>query len=418
MDLSLTEEQKQIKVLVKDFCQQEVDMPSLQGKIAETTKARTVDEIKAAFPYDLLKKMDEVGLRQLSIPGKYGGTATEDEPNMTLVLAAEEFGYWGGGIGDIVVIPWFFIRAVATNYYVSDAQKEWIFSQYTANPAMMVAVTASEPAGSTDVHLPYDEGGSKIVQVFAQKDGNDWIINGDKMYSSGRAVADMVLAFTRTDKTAPASQAMTVFWLPGSAPGITVTPNITTIQELGGNCQTNYDNVRVPDANLVGEINKGYSILESVFELKFYAVAEFVGAVQKLYEIMREFASQRVGGGKPIIEHTSIASKLGDIAIDIEMLRDLVRRTAWEIDQLEKEGPRPLRESKKFSSIACYARMKQLSWKFCQVAADVYGGICASVDLPFEGFLRNIFLRSSAGLTLDVELAEAGRHYDNRVKKD
>ena len=416
MDFSLSEEQKQIKALVRDFCRQEIDPAKVRQRIAQTSQARTVEEIRAAFPYDLLKKMDDVGLRQLSIPAKYGGTAPDEEPNMALVVAAEEFGYWGAGIGDIVVIPWFFVRTIAANHYVTEEQKEWFFSQYTANPVMNVAITASEPAGATDVHLPFDDGGSRIVQVTARKEGKEWVISGDKMYSSGRAVADMVMAVTRTDKAAPASHAMTVFWVPSDAPGVTIIPNVTTIQELGGNCQTHYENVRVSEDNLVGEAGKGYSILETLFELKYYAVAEFVGAMQRLYEQMREFAAQRVGGGKPIIQHTSVSSKLGDVAIDLETLRGLVYRTAWELDQMEKEGSRPLGEARKFSSIACYARMKQISWRFCQVAADVYGGICASVDLPWEGFLRNIFMRSSAGLTLDVELSEASRHYDNRYR--
>jgi len=418
MDFSLTEEQKQIKALVKDFCQQEVNPAFVQAKIAETSRARTIEEIKAAFPYDLLKKMDDVGLRQLSIPAKYGGTATEDDSNMALTIASEEFGYWGGGIGDIVVIPWFFLRTVATNYYVTEKQKEWIFSKFTSNPIMNVAITASEPAGSTDVHLPFDEGGNKIVQVISHKDGDEWIINGDKMYSSGRAVADIAMVVTRTDRNTPASNAMTVFWVPSDATGVEIFPNINSTQELGGNCQTHYENVRVSEDNMVGEVNKGYSLLETLFELKFYAVAEFVGAMQRLYEQMREYAKQRTGGGKPIIQHTSISSKLGDLAIDLETLRGLVYRTAWELDQMEKAGARPLGEAKKFSAIACFARMKQVSWRFCQAAADIYGGICSSVDLPWEGFLRNIFMRSAAGLTLDVELSEASRHYDNRYRAE
>jgi acyl-CoA dehydrogenase len=414
MDFFLSEEQKQIKALVKEFCRQEVDTKTLQEKLAQTVAAETAADIREAFPYDMLEKLDKIGLRQLAVPRQYGGTAPDEDANTTLAIAAEEFGYWGFGIGDIVVIPWFFVRAVATNRYVTDTQKKWFFDQYIANPRMMVGVTASEPAGSTDVHMPYDEGGRYILQVTAETDGDGWIINGDKMFSSGRGATDMVLVAARTDKELPVSRAMSIFWVPSDAPGVSITPNRMVAVEFGGNCQTHYDNVRVTGDHLVGEVNKGFSIIESIFELKCYAVAEFVGALQRLYEDMREYARQRVGGGKPIIKHTAVAAKLGELAINIEALRGIVYRTAWESDQLEASGGRPLGEGNWFWDMASYAMMKQVSWQFCQVAADIYGGMAGSVDLPIENFLRNIFYRSAAGLTLEVELIEASKHYDSR----
>ena len=100
MDFSLTEEQKHIKALIKQFCQREIDQKQLEEIAAKTSAARTIAELRSVYPYDLLEKLHKVGLRQLQIPVKYGGTAPETDVNLTLTMAAEEAGYWGGRIVD------------------------------------------------------------------------------------------------------------------------------------------------------------------------------------------------------------------------------------------------------------------------------------------------------------------------------
>lgn len=416
MDFFLTEEQKQIMALVKEFCQREVDHKRLEEIATKTFEARTAEECKAVYPYDLLEKLHNVGLRQLQIPVKYGGTAPETDVNLTLTMAAEEVGYWGGRIVDPLMIPWLFLRAIATNRYVTEEQREWIFSKFITNPRLIVATSVGEPAGGTDIHLPYDEGGSSILQVTARKDGNEWVINGNKTFCSNGGTADFIMVAARTDKEAPVSNAMTFFWIPTDAPGITVTPNRMLTLEFGGNCQTHYDDVRVPETNIIGEVNKGFSIIESFFQAHLPGVSGSVGLMQRIYEQMREYAQQRIVGGKPLIQHTSAASKLGELAVNLEALRALLYRGAWEIDQVEESGGRALGESNWFWFTAGYALFKRTSWRFCELATDIYGGMSASIDLPLSGFLKHIFYIRAAGLTVDAELIRAGWDYDARYR--
>jgi acyl-CoA dehydrogenase len=105
---------------------------------------------------------------------------------------------------------------------------------------------------------------------------------------------------------------------------------------FGGNCQNHFDDVRIPESNLIGQVNKGYAVLEAFFQGMFTVVAGELGGMQRLYEQMREYARQRIGGGKSLIKHSSIASKLGEIAISLEALRNYVYRAAWESDQVGK----------------------------------------------------------------------------------
>jgi acyl-CoA dehydrogenase len=416
MDFSLNEEQRQIMALVKQFCQREVDQKQLEEMSEKTFEARTVAELRAAYPYDLLEKLHKVGLRQLQVPAKYGGTAPESGVNLTLTMAAEETGYWGGRIVDPLMIPWLFLRAIATNRYVTEEQREWILGQFTANPRLVVATSVGEPAGGTDIHLPYDEGGSSILQVTAHEDGNEWVINGDKTFCSGGGAADFIMLAARTDKNAPVSRAMTFFWVPTNAPGLTLTPNRMLTLDFGGNCQSNYDNVRVPETNLIGEVNKGFSIIESFFQAHLPGVSGMMGSMQRIYEQMREYAKQRIVGGKPLEKHTSAASKLGEMGANLEALRALLYRSAWEIDQVEEAGGRALGESNLFWFAASYALFKRVSWRFCELATDIYGGMSASVDLPLGGFLKHIFYVRAAGLTVDAEFIRAGWDYDTRYR--
>jgi alkylation response protein AidB-like acyl-CoA dehydrogenase len=416
MNFFLSEEQKQIMALIKQFCQREVDHKRLEEIADKTFEARTVEECRAVYPYDLLEKLHDVGLRQLQIPVKYGGTAPETDVNLTLTMAAEEVGYWGGRIVDPLMIPWLFLRAIATNMYITEEQREWIFSKFINNPRVTVATSVGEPAGGTDVHLPYDEGGSSILKVTAHKDGGEWVINGDKTFCSNGGAADFIMLATRTDMKAPVSRAMTFFWVPTDAPGITLIPNRMVTLEFGGNCQTYYDNVRVPESSLIGEVNKGFSIIESFFLAHLPGVSGSLGLMQRIYEHMREYAKQRIGGGKPLIQHTGIASKLGELAVNLEALRSLLYRGAWEIDQVEKAGGRSLGESNWFWFAAGYAFFKRVSWRFCELATDIYGGMSASTDLPLAGFLKHMFYVRAAGLTTDVDSIKAGWDYDDRYR--
>lgn len=416
MDFTLTEEQEHIKLSVKQFCKREVDPKQLAELAEKSARARTVDELKAAYPYDLLEKLHNVGLRQLSIPVKYGGTAPEKGVNLTLTVIAEELGYWGGAVIDPLIVPWIFLRAIAANMYVTEEQRKWIFSKFVENPRMVIACASTEPAGGTDIALPFDEGGSSILQVNARKDGNEWIINGDKMFCTSGGAADYIMVSTRTDKTAPVSKAMSFFWVPTNAPGLTISPNRMVVQNFGGNCQTNYDNVRVPECNLIGQVNKGYSYHDSFGQAHLPGISGMLGGMQRIYEDMREYTKQRTGGNKPLIRHTSTAARLGEMAVNLESLRAMMYRSAWEIDRVDEAGGPPMGEANLFWFQAAYALFKKVSWRFCELASDIYGGMSASVDLPVAGFLNQIYYVRAAGATVDAELIKAGTIYDGRYR--
>ncbi len=130
MAFSLNDEQKQIKALVKDFCDREIDPKRIKEIEDKVYNAKTCDEVRSVFPRDLLEKLYEVGLRQLAIPEKYGGTAPEESGNITRAIAAEEMGYWSGGAAVLLATPLMVCKCSTASSYVTEEQREQFFQHF------------------------------------------------------------------------------------------------------------------------------------------------------------------------------------------------------------------------------------------------------------------------------------------------
>uniref|UniRef100_A0A7V4E4K8 Acyl-CoA dehydrogenase n=1 Tax=candidate division WOR-3 bacterium TaxID=2052148 RepID=A0A7V4E4K8_UNCW3 len=237
MNFEIFEDQKQIKILIKKFCQKELNEEYLKEIEMRITRAKTKEEIRKLFPWHLLDKLHEIGIRQLAIPQKYGGTAPEQQVNITLTLAAEEIGYWGGNLVGIVMIPWIFLRAIAIDKTINEDQRKWIFQKFVQDSRFLIATAVGEASSCTDIHYPYDEGGSAILKCKGFKEDGCWIIDGEKAYCSGGAVAHLIMVAVRTNPEGPVSEAMSFFWIPTNLPGVTITPHQMLATDLGGNCQ-------------------------------------------------------------------------------------------------------------------------------------------------------------------------------------
>lgn len=323
--LLMTEEQKQIKALIKQFCEKEVEMKWVEELTDKATAAKTIEDVRAIYPKDLMEKLHKVGLRQLCVPIEYGGGGASRFGSVTRAIAAEQLGYSIGIAARLLSIPWMHCAAMA-GYGATKEQQDWFFKQYMEDHNLDVALALSEPQGQGD------------VQSVAYKDGKEWVINGDKMFSSGAPVASLIRVVARTDKQNP--MARTDFWVRKDVPGLTHTLNRFVICEITGNSQTHWDNVRVPEECQVGELHKGDATPYGgeIVSAKMLMYSDVLGHCQRVYDGVVDYAKQRVRGGKPIIKHTKTAAMLGDAAINIEMARSYIYRVAAEYDEREKAG--------------------------------------------------------------------------------
>jgi alkylation response protein AidB-like acyl-CoA dehydrogenase len=402
----LTEEQKQIKALMRDFCKKEVNVKQMRELSDKAAISRTIEELRSYQPLELTDKLHDVGLRQLAVPVQYGGGGADF---MTRIIACEEAGYSGGVIAGILSSTWMDCANFAYAPTMTQAQRDWYFNQFMENHHLFSAGATSEPNGSADILYGYD-GDGEVMLTHAKKEGKEWVINGHKMFSSGGGVADIILITTRTNKSAPLPKALTLFWVRKDTPGMTMEMNRMVSENIAGNVQTHLENVRVPEEHLIGEVNKGFEILQHCAAVRMLPMMVALGSAQKMYENMRDYTKERVQGGKPLIKHFNIDALLGEVGVGLEAARALSRRGAWEYDQCEKAG----RPKNIFWTEAVRYYIKKVTWRMCEISSDIYGGIVGSVEMPVESFVRRTFRTLHTGGTTDMNLIQSGIEYDNR----
>jgi alkylation response protein AidB-like acyl-CoA dehydrogenase len=278
------------------------------------------------------------------------------------------------------------------------------------NPVGLCAHVVSEPEGGTDIHLPYDKPGAAL-RVVAHKEGRDWVINGNKMFSSGGGVGGFLLALARTDKNGPISTSASAFWVLKDTPGVSFELNRMIMPDIYGNVQTHFDNVRVPESQVVGQVNRGFDVLGQIHGTKMVAFSSIIGYARNMYEQIVDYARQRVQGGKPVIQHSHAAAMLGEVAIMLEASRSMLYRGAMEIDQQERAGA-PFNH---FWSIAMFYLAKRLSLQIAELGAEIYGGISATIDLPFASWVQHVYVFLAGGGPMGVDKFQSSMWYNNHT---
>ena len=385
MDFQLTEEQKSLKALAKEFCKREVPNGPIQSWRELMTKRNVEDRDRV--PWQWIRKLHEVGLKQLTAPEKYGGGGAGA---LTAFVVAEELTRLGGGIG--LVAKQFFTSWEYLGAVTNEEQQDEFFPQIMKNPDFIFASAQSEGEAFGDIILPYDEPG-KVMKTFAYRHGNEYIINGEKQWCTGGAVADLFLVHARTDKNAPISKGQSMFLVPAKTPGISVVRNNDIfLPHFLPNSVIHFEDVRVPVRYLVGEENKGWGYMwRGVYRQAFCTMSTFVGDAQALFEYVRDFTKQRIGGGKPIIEHGNVGPLVTEMAIIIEAARLLCLSGCWRLDQQHNAGGEQGAAGMSFVIDTTRSYVLQAMVRIGQLATEVLGGLGATGEAPLEAFLDRTF---------------------------
>jgi alkylation response protein AidB-like acyl-CoA dehydrogenase len=381
MDFELTEEQKALVALAKDFCKRALK-PELLSELI------TRSEPRDRVPWDVMKKMHDVGFLTVTVPERYGGWGAD---LLTRVLLADTLAQSAAPgtaallAPNLLMFNWKMcgdLAAVAT-----EEQQDEFFARVTSDHTFSMGEIATEPDHGLDPILPYDEPGSGLA-TYAYRDGDEYVVNGEKCFC-GNGTASMLWVFVRTDKKKPLSQSMSILLVPTDTPGFSIQKvNEFISTPLGINADLLFDNMRVPVRYLVGEENKGFAIFEGRRAFWLAISAFEIGTAQAIYEYTKEYAKTRVQGGKPIFEHLTVGTRIVDMLLHIEQARYLVYKTAWEYDQAVKSGG-PLVSSLGFN--LCNAALRDLGILVAEHAAEVFGGRAALKELPIEGYIRSVY---------------------------
>jgi len=375
-DLSYTEEQLDIRSRVREFVEKEVKPISIErDKILDPEEA---------FPWDIVEKADAIGLRTLPLAEKYGGGGLDGQ---TTAMVIEELAYGDMGVGVIFHQTWKWVLLMQELCTEDQIQKYLI--PWRDDPRGMIALALTEPVAGSDNILPCLDVKAGM-QTTAIPEGDHYVLNGMKHFISNGYCARLCLIFARTDPNKPVNEGCSLFIVPKDTPGFSVGHVDDKIGErLADNAELILENVRVPKENLIGEWNKG--LLSTARVLRYsqaFAGATCLGAAQLAFEKALDWAKTRVQGGKPIIEHSNIQERLGEMWAAIQGCRLMYMKAAWAADNKQYFDPRLATVVNPFCS--------EKVMKVTLDALQIFGGYGMDRGLGVEKLVRDatIFLHS------------------------
>ena len=371
MNFDLTAEQKLWQKTVHDFVAKEV-----QPKAAEV-------DVTYEFNWSATRKMGPLGLLGLNIPEEYGGSGVDA---VSAAIAIEELG-WGCGSTALAIAAHNGLGTTPIALFGSDALKKQWLPRVASGQNKLGALALTEPGAGSDL-----QGG---VTTRATKDGNEWVINGEKMWCTNASIAEYIITLVRTD-SAGGSRSLSQILVPTNTPGLKIGPAEKKMGLHGSPTHAvTYDNVRVPLENLIGEEGKGlHQTLSTLDGGRIGIGAISVGLAQAAFEYAVQYARERQAFGKPIAEQEAIQWMLADAATEIEAARTLLYKAAW----LKEQG-------RNYHKAAAMAKLfaTEMAERVCRNAIQIHGGFGYSSMYPVERLYRDARLMTIGEGTSEIQ---------------
>ena len=352
----LTETQKMIRDTVRDFSN-EVLAP----------RAKEVDRV-GEFSWDNFKKMAELGLTGIPISEEYGGAGAD---NLSYIIALEEIARSCGSTC-LTLAAHISLGTMPIYDFGNEAQKKK-FVPALAKGEVVGAYGLTEPGAGSD---------SGATATKAVKVDGGWRVNGSKLFMTNAGVASSYIITGVTDPEKPKHERISAFVLEKGWKGITIAKKEDKLGCRGSDtCLVTFDDVFVPDANLLGERGKGFSYFMKILDGGRIGIgAMALGLARGAYEKAVAYAKERKAFGVPIAQHQAIAFKLADMATDHAAARLLTLRAA------AAKG-----EGRPFTHEASMAKLfaSEAAQRAVGNAIQIHGGYGYTEDYPVERFFRD-----------------------------
>jgi len=371
MNFDLTEEQKIWQKTVHDFVAKEVQ-----------PKAHEVD-VTSEFNWSATRKMGPLGLLGLNIPEEYGGSGVDA---ISAAIAIEEIA-WGCGSTALAIAAHNGLGTTPIIQFGSEELKKKWLPIVSSGQNKLGALALTEPGAGSDL-----QGG---VVTKAVKDGDEWVINGAKMWCTNASIAEYIITLVRTDPKG-GSRSLSQILVPTNTPGLKIGPAEKKMGLHGSPTHAlTYEDVRVPMENLIGEEGKGLQqTLATLDGGRIGIGAISVGLAQAAFEFAVNYARERQAFGKPIADQQAIQWMLADAATEIEVARTMLYKTAW----LKEEG-------RNYNKEAAMAKMyaTEMAERVCRNAIQVHGGYGYSSEYPVERLYRDARLMTIGEGTSEIQ---------------
>ena len=357
MEFQLTDEQRQLRDEVRRFADEEIRPVATEHDVAES------------YPHEVMQRAAEMGLLAPHVPVEYGGVGYTALENAILT---EELFAADPGIGLCVSSAGFGAEAIMG--FGTDEQKERILPEVTAGDAIMGSAI-SEPQAGSDV---------TSVATRAEKDGDEWVINGSKMWITNGTVADYFVVVCETDpEIEDRYSGYSQILVEADREGLTrdkITGKLGI--RASDTAELRFDDVRVPEENLIGQRGMGFLQLMQFFdETRTAVAAQGVGIARGAAERALEYAEEREQFDRPISDFQAIKHKLAEMHTDTEAARWLTYRSAWAVDN----------ESGDLTALASMAKefASRVAVDVADEAVQIHGGAGFVNDHDVERFYRD-----------------------------
>ena len=320
------------------------------------------------FPKDVHRGLADLGCYGICVPEEWGGAGLD---YTTLAVVLEEIAAGDGGTSTVISVTNCPVNAILMAYG-NDAQKtQWLTP--LAQGQMLGAFCLTEPHVGSD---------ASALRTTAVKDGDHYVINGDKQFITSGQHGDVAIVIAVTDKAA-GKKGMSAFIVPTQTPGYTVVRLEDKLgQHSSDTAQIRLENCRIPATHRIGREGEGYKIALSALEGgRIGIAAQSVGMARSAYECALTYAKQRESFGQAIFNHQAVGFRLADMATQIEAARALVMHAA----ALRDAGQPCLKEAAMAKLFA-----SEMAERVCSDAIQVHGGYGYVSDFPVERIYRDV----------------------------
>ncbi|WP_394843098.1 acyl-CoA dehydrogenase family protein [Pendulispora brunnea] len=377
MDFSFTEHHALLRQSVRDFAQSEV-----------RPHARQWDK-EERFPHEIIPKLAEMGLLGIRIPEEYGGSGMDTvsyaicveetakiDGSLALTLASHN----GLGTGHILT---FGNEEQKRRYLPKAARGEWL-----------AAWALTEPGSGSD---------SAALRTTARRDGNDWVINGTKMFITQGSVGGFCVVLARTNADAPKQKGITAFIVDRDTKGFSASKHL---EKLGcrssDTVELTFEEVRVPDTQRVGEVDCGFSDTMQILDRGRVSIAAMaLGLGYGALDMAVHYAKDRKQFGNPIADFQAIKWMLADSKTELDAASLLTYRAAWLADQ-----KRPY--SKEASMAKLFA--SEAATRACNRSLQIHGGYGYTREFDVERHLRDAKICEIGEGTSEVQRMVIAKH--------
>jgi len=354
VSFALTDEQRDLQALAHDFAVKEI-----RPKAAEYDEHQT-------HPADIVEKAHALGLMNVHIPEELGG------PGLSIfdgILIGEELSWGCSGIA-VTLVANTLGSAPILLAGTEEQKREWL--PPLLEEPLLCSFALTEPNAGSDV---------SGIQTTALRHGDEYVINGSKMFISNAGHAAWIVVFASTDKS-QGQKGLSAFVVPADAEGVTVEKHLDKMgQRATDTSALAFQDVKVSAANRLGEEGEGFKIaMRTLDHTRPGTAIGAVGVARAAYELSIDYSRERVQFGQPIAMNQGINFLIADMAAEIEAARLLTWQAAWLLDQ----GKRATLQSsyaKRFAS--------DMAMKVTTDAVQIFGGYGYMKEYPVEKLMRD-----------------------------